>query len=82
MVRSDLRHGRQPVVWGSYDGGAGDGSEQTKSNRTPGLAWSYLDKALLGLVLILREKVFLSMLDNSTSRGKGESGLGLGLGRY
>ena len=43
---------------------------------------AHLDKALVGLVLILREKVFLSMLDNSTSRGKGESGLGLGLGRY
>ena len=42
----------------------------------------YLDKPLVGLVLILREKVFLSMFDNSTSRGKGESGLGLGLGRY
>ena len=38
---------------------------------------THLDKALVGLVLILREKVFLSMLDNSTSGGKGESGLGL-----
>ena len=42
---------------------------------------SHLDKALVGLVLILREKVVLSMLDNSTSRGKGESALGLGVGR-
>ena len=48
------------------------------SHHNVGLDWSYLDKALVGLLLILREKVFRSMFDNSTSRGKGESGLGLG----
>ena len=57
-------------------------NKQSQTEHLPSLAWSYLDKALVGLVLILREKVFLSMFDNSTSRGKGESTLGLGLGRY